>query len=71
MVDSILKGADFSKATVINCDFTNAELTDSKWKKVKKVENCIWKNVKFGSQDIFPSKLWEEIQRQNKGKRHD
>lgn len=65
MKEANLKGADFSKATVLGCDFTGADLTNSNWKKVKQVENCIWKDVKFGNSSNFPTKLLEEIQRQN------
>ena len=60
-----LKGSDFSKAIIVNCDFTGADLTGSKWKTVKKVKNCIWKNVKVDSSENFPRLLWEEIQQQN------
>jgi hypothetical protein len=60
-----LMGADFTNAIVKKCDFTYADLTDSKWKKVKQVENCIWKDVKGVTKDNFPPELWEEIQKQN------
>lgn len=60
-----LKGSDFSKATIVNCDFSDADLTGSKWKMVRKVENCIWKNVKVDAAEGFPNFLWEEILRQN------
>ena len=65
MREANLKGTDFSQATVLGCDFTEADLTDSNWKKVKRVENCIWKNVKGYKQQNFPLNLWSEIQRQN------
>jgi len=67
MIQANLKGADFSKATILECDFTGADLTDSNWKKVKRVENCIWKDVKFAKPENFPPYLWKEIQRQNAG----
>jgi len=63
--DTNLKGADFSNATVIGCDFTGADLTDSKWKKVKRIENCTWKNVIFAGSENFPNDLQKEIQSQN------
>jgi uncharacterized protein YjbI with pentapeptide repeats len=59
------KWVDFSKAQFVNCDFSDADLTYSKWKKVSKVENCTWKNVKVDNPENFPEFLWEEIQRQN------
>lgn len=65
MKDANLKSADFSNSTVVGCDFTGADLTDSNWKKVKRVENCIWKDVKVDNPSNFPTKLWDEIQRQN------
>jgi uncharacterized protein YjbI with pentapeptide repeats len=65
MREANLRGTDFSKATVLGCDFTEADLTDSNWKKVKRVENCIWKNVKGHKQQNFSPALWEEIQNQN------
>lgn len=65
MKEANLKGSDFSKAIVLECDFTDADLTDSNWKKVKRVENCIWVNVKGISRENFPPDLWKEIQRQN------
>jgi uncharacterized protein YjbI with pentapeptide repeats len=60
-----LVGTDFTGAIVKKCDFTDADLTDSKWKKVKQVEDCIWKDVKGVTNDNFPPELWKEIQRQN------
>ncbi len=65
MIEANLRGTDFSKATVLECDFTGADLTDSNWKKVKRVENCIWKNVKGHNPKNFSAALWEEIQKQN------
>jgi len=62
---TILKDADFSGAIVRNCDFTKSDLTNSKWNKVKRVENCIWKGVKIGDTNTFPNWLLEEIQVQN------
>lgn len=56
---------DFNKAYILNCDFTEADLTGSHWKSVRKVENCIWKNVKVDTSENIPKYLWEEIQRQN------
>lgn len=58
-------GADFSGAIIQKCDFTGSDLTDSKWRKVKKVENCIWKNVTIGNTKNFPKWLLEEINNQN------
>ncbi|MDP1624274.1 MAG: pentapeptide repeat-containing protein [bacterium] len=60
-----LVGTDFTSAIVKKCDFTDADLTDSKWRRVKQVENCIWKDVKGVAEDNFPPELWKEIQRQN------
>ena len=60
-----LQGTDFSRAIVLNCDFTDADLTRSNWKWVKRVVNCIWKNVKVDKPENFPSALWDEIRRQN------
>ncbi len=57
--------ADFTDAVIEDCDFTDSDLTDSKWLKVRKVENCIWKNVKVSDPKNFPKWLWEEIQNQN------
>jgi uncharacterized protein YjbI with pentapeptide repeats len=62
---TILKDADFSGAVVKNCDFTGSDLTNSKWKKVKLVENCIWKGVTVGDWNEFPSNLRDEIKKQN------
>jgi uncharacterized protein YjbI with pentapeptide repeats len=59
------KLADFSGATVLNCDFSGANLIASKWRKVKRVENCKWKDVIIDDQGNFPRYLWEEIQQQN------
>lgn len=61
--------ADFSGATLVKCDFTGADLSDSKWKNVRRVEACIWKNVKGVSPDNFPLELLKEIEKQN-AKRH-
>lgn len=63
-VKTNLTGTDFTDAIVKKCDFTSADLTDSKWKKVKKVENCTWKDV-IATPDNFPPELWKEIQNQN------
>jgi uncharacterized protein YjbI with pentapeptide repeats len=57
--------ADFTGAIVEDCDFTNADLTDAKWQKVRNVERCIWVNVKVSESRYFPKWLWEEIQSQN------
>jgi uncharacterized protein YjbI with pentapeptide repeats len=65
MVKADLTSADFSKAIVLNCDFTGADLTDSKWSRVKRVENCIWRDVKINKPEDFPPTLWKEIQGQN------
>ncbi len=61
----IFNKADFSGAIVEHCDFTGSDLTDSKWLKVRKVENCVWKNAKVGDAKMFPKWLLEEIQMQN------
>lgn len=61
----VFNKADFSGATIEDCDFSDSDLTDSKWLKVRKVENCIWKNVKIGDTKSFPKWLLEEIQMQN------
>lgn len=60
-----LASSDFSRAVLENCDFTGTDLTDSKWKKVKRVENCIWKNVTGATKENFPEKLLKEIDEQN------
>jgi uncharacterized protein YjbI with pentapeptide repeats len=60
-----LTSTDFTNAIVKKCDFTGADLTDSKWEKVKQVENCIWKNVEGVTKNNFSSELWKEIQMQN------
>lgn len=60
-----LSNTDFTGAIVEKCDFTGADLTGSKWKKVKRVENCKWKDVIVDDQGNFPRHLWEEIQQQN------
>ncbi|MCL4270610.1 MAG: pentapeptide repeat-containing protein [Anaerolineales bacterium] len=60
-----LGGADFTGAVVKKCDFAGADLTNSKWKRVKQVEGYIWKDVKGGNPDNFPPELWKEIQNQN------
>lgn len=65
MKDVNLKGSDFSKSIVTDCDFTGADLTNSNWKKVKQVENCIWKNVIGVASENFPNYLWQDIQAQN------
>jgi uncharacterized protein YjbI with pentapeptide repeats len=54
MVAANLHNADFTKAIVENCDFSNSDLTGSKWLKVRKVENCAWKNVKVGDAKNLP-----------------
>lgn len=64
MKDANLKSADFSNATVIGCDFSGADLTDSNWKKVKQVENCVWNGVIVDNPENFPEYLWKEIQSQ-------
>jgi uncharacterized protein YjbI with pentapeptide repeats len=67
-VNARLNQSDFSKAVICECDFTGSDLAKSKWKKVKRVENCIWKNVRgLDSADISPE-LRKEIQRQNEKK---
>lgn len=60
-----LVGADFTGAVVKKCDFAGADLTNSKWKRVKQVKGCIWKDVKGANPDNFPPELWKEIQNQN------
>ncbi len=65
MKDADLQRTDFSKAIVNDCDFTEANLTGSNWKRVKQVKNCIWKNVKIDNPTNFPDSLWKEMQRQN------
>ncbi len=65
MRETSLRGTDFSKAIVLDCDFTGADLTESNWRKVKRVENCVWKNVKVDNSQNFPRDLWKEIQSQN------
>jgi uncharacterized protein YjbI with pentapeptide repeats len=60
-----LRLSNFNEATLTNCDFTGADLTGSKWEKVKRAENCIWKNVKIDATGNFPIILWKEIQNQN------
>lgn len=65
MKDVNLKGSDFSKSIVTDCDFTGADLTNSNWKQVKQVENCIWKNVIGVASENFPNYLWQDIQAQN------
>lgn len=65
MKNANLQSTDFSKATVIGCDFSGADLTNSNWKKVKQVKNCIWKDVKVENSNNFPINLWKEIQEQN------
>ena len=65
MTNANLSRSNFSKAIVLDCDFTGANLTDSNWKKVKRIENCIWKDVIIDRQENFPQSLLEEIQRQN------
>ena len=65
MTEANLRNTDFSRAIVISCDFTGADLTSSNWKKVKQVENCIWKNVIVDDSEDFPDHLWKEIQSQN------
>lgn len=64
-VNADFKLADFTGATILNCDFSGAKLSSSKWKKVKRVENCVWKDVSVDDFDIFPEYIKEEIQRQN------
>ena len=61
----VLNKADFSAATIEDCDFSDSDLTDSKWLRVRRVQNCIWKNVKVGDSRGFPRWLLEEIQMQN------
>ena len=65
MIGADLRRTDFSKAIVLDCDFTGADLTGSNWKRVKRVEKCIWINVKVDDSEKFPPGLWEEIQKQN------
>ena len=61
----VFNKADFSGAIIEDCDFSDSDLTDSKWLKVRKVENCFWKNVKVGDAKNLPKWLLEEIQMQN------
>ncbi|MCI0555149.1 MAG: pentapeptide repeat-containing protein [Anaerolineae bacterium] len=65
MVEANLQESDFTKAIVQGCDFTGADFHDSNWKRVKRVENCVWKNVKVDNSENFPPYLWKEIQSQN------
>lgn len=60
-----LRGVDFRGATISGCDFTGADLNDVNWKKAKRIENCIWKDVKFAKPENFPSVVWQEIEKQN------
>jgi uncharacterized protein YjbI with pentapeptide repeats len=62
---TILTDADFSSAVIKNCDFTGSNLTNSKWKNVKLVENCVWKDVIVDNLDKFPYNLRDEIKKQN------
>ncbi len=60
-----LKYTDFSGAVIERTDFSYADLTGSKWKKVKRVEKCIWKGVKGATVNNFPTLLLDEIKKQN------
>jgi len=60
-----LRGADFRGAIILDCDFTGADLNDVNWKKAKRIENCIWKDIKFAKAENFPPNVWKEIQEQN------
>jgi len=60
-----LKRTDFSGAVVKDCDFTGADLTLSSWRRVRRVDNCIWKGVEADNPSNFSDRLWDEIQRQN------
>lgn len=64
-VNARLNQSNFNKAVISECDFTGSDLAKSNWRKVKRVENCIWKNVRSIEPDNFPPELWKEIQRQN------
>ena len=60
-----LENSDFGRAAVLNCNFTGADLANSNWRKVRRVENCIWNGVKIDNRANFPGYLWKEIQKQN------
>ena len=60
-----LVDTDFTGAVVKKCDFTGADLTGSKWKMVKLVEDCTWKGVEGVNLDNFPPTLLKEVRRQN------
>ena len=60
-----LKYTDFTGAIILRCDFTGADFSGSKWKKVKQVVDCTWKDVKGANSDNFPVYLLKEIQEQN------
>lgn len=60
-----LTNANFKSAIVVECDFTGAVLTGSQWRKVRNVQNCIWKDVKGADPENVPDDLWREIQRPN------
>jgi len=65
IIKANLQRADFSKALVLNCNFTGSDLTGSNWKKVKQVQNCIWRDVRIDNQENLPQSLLDEILRQN------
>jgi uncharacterized protein YjbI with pentapeptide repeats len=65
VVNADLKGADFTGATVLNCDFSGSNLAETKWRRVRRVENCLWKDVKLSGSEDLPPFLREEIQQQN------
>lgn len=60
-----LRGADFTGAIISNCDFSGADLNDVNWKRAKRIEHCIWKDVKCVEARNFPAGLWKEVQDQN------
>jgi uncharacterized protein YjbI with pentapeptide repeats len=60
-----LRGANFRGAIISDCDFSGADLNDVNWKRAKRIENCIWKGIKFAKVENFPPDVWKEIQAQN------
>jgi uncharacterized protein YjbI with pentapeptide repeats len=60
-----LVSVDFSKAIIHECDFTNADISNSNWLKTKSVTSCIWVGVKYNNETKLTEKLLYEIRKQN------
>jgi len=63
--DASLVVADFTGAHLQDTDFSNAYLLGAVFKKLKRMDNCVWQNVKADQIAVLSPDILKEIQSQN------